>query len=88
MGRALNTIFLQQGIKTLTTADGIKNTDTHIIEKEDQQETENNNNCQILGTAWIEGELNLQLSLQEIDGHVHVGVCTCVCCVCVWYACI
>lgn len=36
MGRALNTIFLQQGIKTLTTADGIKNTDTHIIEKEDQ----------------------------------------------------
>lgn len=36
MGRALNTIILHHGIKTLTTADGIKNTDTHIIEKEDQ----------------------------------------------------
>ena len=33
MGRALNTIFLHQGIKTLTTVDGIKNTDILILLK-------------------------------------------------------
>ena len=62
---------------------------THIIEKEAQQTTKNNNNYQILGTVQVEGEVNLHLSMQGINVHVHVCMCACVhVCVCVWYACI